>query len=153
MKNIIFAVQIIAYLSCTSMSARDYSSSEDNLSQSKDQSDGYTIIHTFQDDEGKELGKAYVKYDTLETFSEMIISRKSHSITDTLYHIDSRKLIGEKGLEEVISGNDFYGYTVVLKKSDYIVIVLVDGNGEGASDNITIKWNKEKDTFELLRLP
>ena len=153
MMKALLIVYILSFFSCT-QEVKKNNNISDNQKISQSIQENYTLLHTFHAKDGKVLGSAYVKYiDNREIFTSLLNTKEEKGKQDTLYFIDSTRLNSKKGIDTEVVKEDFHGYKTVLKKGDYIVLVLVNEYGEGASDNLTIEWNYEEDLFELMKTP
>ncbi len=100
------------------------------------------------------LGNAYALFgENQGVFTSMLITNEVNKKIDTLYRIYNITLISKKGLDAQVSKEKFSGYKCILKKQDYIVLVIVDKYGKEISDYLTIRWSYEENLFELLKSP
>jgi hypothetical protein len=156
MKTIIF-IQYLLVIACSGNQTQQANNNVKNVQQveHKLQNSQYGFFHTFYSKDGVLLGKAYVLFikNSKEIFTSLVITNEINGNIDTLYTIESTKLISKKGIDTEVYKQGFFGYKVILMKNDYIVLVLVNDNGEGVSDNLTIEWNYEEKMFELLKTP
>lgn len=153
MMKVLLLVHVLSFFSCT-QEGKNQNNISDRQIRSQLTQEGYTLLHTFHAKDGQVLGSAYVKYtDNREIFTSLFITKEENGKLDTLYFIDSTKLISKKGIDTEVVKEGFHGYKTVLKKDDYIVLVLVNEYGKGASDNLTIEWNYEEGLFELMKSP
>lgn len=153
MMKVLLIIYILSFFSCT-QEMKKYNNVSDGQKISQSTQENYTLLHTFYAKDGKLLGNAYVNYtDNREIFTSLLITKEKDGKQDTLYFIDSTRLNSKKGIDTEVVKKDFHGYKAVLKKEDYIVLVLVNEHGEGASDNLTIEWNYKEGLFELMKTP
>lgn len=69
------------------------------------------------------------------------------------YLLDRSRFLGPHGVDTEPESSDFYGYKVLLKASDYIVVNYMSDGGKFVSDDVTISWNYEVGRFELEKSP
>lgn len=115
--------------------------------------ENYTMIHTFRAKDGVELGRVFVKPLNSEVFVSLVITNATNIEDDILYVIDSTKLFSKKGIDTEVAPEGFYGYKIVLKKDDYIVLTYLSNGGKNVSDDLTIAWNYNLKIFELMKTP
>ena len=113
----------------------------------------YQKIHSFYAKNNSHLGDVLVKYVNDSLISEMLIVNTTNGNIDTLYSIDSTKLSNPHGIDLQFNSAGFFGYLIVLKASDYIVLSFLSNFGENVADDITIEWNYEKNVFERMLTP
>jgi hypothetical protein len=111
------------------------------------------IFHVFENPAGAILGYAYTPKDSDNDIFDRLHVFESKNSRDTLYKVERTKLYNQNGLEVEVSENDFHGYKCVIKRDDYIVLVMVDAQGREYSDNITIEWDYESKKFQLQQGP
>lgn len=99
------------------------------------------------------IGSIYIKPIDSLIFSQLFILKESGVTVDTLYKIEENRLFNPEGLDVKVNGENHYGYRFVLKKNNYFVIIALNDEGNGVSDNINIMWNEKKKLFEVLKTP
>jgi len=151
MMRLLLLQYIVSLLSCASSIKEDGESKNQLLYQFD--STEYTQIHSFYDKDEKLLGSVYVKYLDKDVFTSMLIEKEVNGRKDTLYFINFNKLISKKGIEAEVFNEGFYGYKVIMKKNDYIVLSYLRNYGKDVSDDITIEWNYKEGLFELMKAP
>ena len=114
---------------------------------------GFTHALNLDNKDGNRIGELYLRYTNEERVFDALIISSPGDRNDTLYYVNETKLYGKLGLESKVSEEDFMGYKIILEKSDYIVFVMVDEFGRGASDDLTIEWNYNTNQFELMKTP
>ena len=70
-----------------------------------------------------------------------------------LYKIEKNILSNTNGIDIEVNKDDLYGYRFIKRNKDGFVIVALYESGERVSDNIWIKWNKQKELFEVQKIP
>ena len=150
MKTILSVLMLLLF-ACASNTKENSNYSDKQLDQPADI--GYRLIHSFYNEDDKLLGNAYVKGRNQDVFTLMLITTENEGEIDTLYFIDSTRLISKKGLDAEVFKDGFYGYKVVMKENDYIVLNSLRDFGERVSDDITIEWDYDEGLFELMKAP
>jgi hypothetical protein len=156
MKNLITILYVSFFFLACSVRQEKYQMNEARRNSPNILQEDVQLFHVFKSNEGQILGFAYVSFmDKLNEnlFTSLTIVDNHVNPVDTLYFIGTTKFIGKNGTDLEFIGNEFYGYKIMLLKPDYIVIALVDENGEAISDNVTVEWNYSNKSFEMLKTP
>ncbi len=95
------------------------------------------------------IGTVFIKKINDTIFTELVVINND----DTIYHIDSTILKNYQGIDIEVGKNGFYGYKMILNKSDYFVINCLTNYGKNVSDDITIEWNYNKKLLEVQKVP
>ncbi len=85
--------------------------------------------------------------DTL--FKELYVINRS----DTIYWIRDNFFINKDGVDFEIHSENFFGFYLVHKASNYFVIGGTFNEGKDISDNLTIEWNNEKEQKTTIEHP
>lgn len=112
----------------------------------------YRKIHQLYDVKNKVyLGSVYVKYITDTVFTSLVVINENKVKDVILYYVDSTRFMKKDGLDTEVYEDGFYGYIIVDKKDDYIVLNYLRNEGKHVSDNIRIKWNYSKKKFHIFK--
>ena len=110
-------------------------------------------VHLFKDKKGLLLGEVYIKYKAKGIFEQMIILKNRTQSKDTLYSIKGTVFRNPNGVDIEVGKSNFWGYKIVLKRNDYIIVTKVNNKNVGISDNIMISWDYNRKLFEVLKTP
>jgi hypothetical protein len=108
-------------------------------------------VGTLSKPDGTNLGDIYVSYLNSTVFTSLLVSKKVGNDNVVIYKINKDGFYNTLGKEMAVSRDSFYGYEFTrIDKSDFIVHLLTD-SGKSVSDDYTITWNNDKNTFEIQR--
>lgn len=113
---------------------------------------GYLRVHEFRAKDGKVFAALYGKSVTPEVFTELLIVDEKDS-GRVIYLLDRSRFLGPHGVDTEPESSNFYGYKVLLKASDHIVVNYMSNGGKNVSDDVTVGWNGEAERFELEKAP
>lgn len=113
---------------------------------------GYSRVHEFRAKDGKVLAGLYGQSVAPEIFSELLIVDEKGS-RRVIYLLDRSRFLGTHGVDTEPESSGFYGYKVLLKAPDHIVVNYMSNGGKNVSDDVTIGWNYEAGRFELEKAP
>lgn len=111
----------------------------------------YSLLNKLVTNTGLLLSDIYVKKVNDTIFSSLIIVKDSKVI----YEIDHLDFWNTKGVDFDIAKNreNFFGFKERLTKKDYIDLGYYSDNGKGVADDFTLKWNYDRNIFEVLLTP
>jgi len=134
-----------------SSESKNIESQKKKISKKEYKSD-FKYVHTFRSN-SKELGKVYANYFNKDIFDTLYIINTINNYSDTLYSIEHDKFKNKNGIDINVYPDDFWGYSIVLKKNSYIILSYFRNKGKNISDDITIQWNKKEKIFQVLKTP
>ena len=135
----IFAAVLLIYLANSSDAHQQFVFKKNEIS----------FVSALSKPDGTSLGEIYVTYLSKPVFTSLFVSTKTGDKNIIIYKINKDGFFNTSGREQAISNFDFYGYEYTrIGKADFIVRLLTD-NGKSVSDDFTISWNNDKNTFEI----
>lgn len=110
---------------------------------------GYERIHVLHTKKGRAVVGLYGKPVVPGVFSELLLINEQANSKLVIYLLDSSRFLGINGIEHEPDSARFYGYKVVVKGSNYIVVNYLSNSGKNVSDDVTISWNDTMQRFEF----
>ena len=114
---------------------------------------GFARIHDFHAPNGTLLACLYGKSIDNELFSELLIVDADCSTPRVIYLMDRNRFVGVDGVEMQPESANFFAYRIEMKAADYIVVNCTSDHGVSVSDDVTVRWNYERQTFGLEKTP
>ncbi len=112
-----------------------------------------TYISTLKNKEGVTLGKIYVTYISKDIFKSLYVAKEVDDKNIIIYKVNDTGFSNTLGKDLEISQGGFYGYQFSLIKDEYFVLHYLTDNGNSVSDDVTVKWNNDKNVFEVQKTP
>lgn len=100
---------------------------------------------------GNFLGTLYVRYVDDSLISDLHIVGESNKL---LFKMDRNGIFNlMDGTNLDINRKGFYGYKIIKRTSDRIVVGILLNGGEDVGDSTTLYWDYSKGMFKLLQPP
>ena len=115
----------------------------------KNNRNGYEKVHSLFKKDGTFIGDVYVSFINDDIFKDLYVIDE----TDTIYSVSRDVFSNAKGEDIRVFGEGFFGYRILLKKQDYIVLSYLRNTGANVSDDITIEWNYDHNVLEVQKVP
>lgn len=114
---------------------------------------GYSALHTFSARDGVTLAVLYGRPSAPGVFSELLFIDPNSEPPCAIYLVDGGRFLGVHGVDSEPHSSTFYGYMVVLKAPQHVVVNYLSDEGKSVSDDVTISWRQEHQRFELEKTP